>query len=92
MYKENFIAVIIPCYNVDIKTTLKVIKKIPNFVDIVYIVDDCCPLNCGNKIKLKKIKKIKVIINKENIGVGGSIIRVYKKFKKKKSLFNQNRR
>lgn len=85
MYKENFIAVIIPCYNVDIKTTLKVIKKIPSFVDIVYVVDDCCPLNCGNEIKSKKIKKIKVIINKENIGVGGSVIKVYKKFNKKKA-------
>ena len=83
MYKNNFIAVIMPCFNVDSNTTLKIIKKIPNFVDIIYVVDDACPFNTGRKIKSKNIKKVKVLINKKNIGVGGSVIKVYKKLKKK---------
>ena len=36
MYKKNFIAVIIPCYKVDVKTTLKIIRKIPVLVDNIY--------------------------------------------------------
>jgi dolichol-phosphate mannosyltransferase len=83
MYKNNYIAVIIPCYNVDSNTTLKIIKKIPNFVDIIYVVDDACPSNTGNKITSKNLKRVKVVFNKKNIGVGGSIIKIYKKFKKK---------
>ena len=83
MYKKKYIIVIIPCYKVDVKTTIKIIKKIPIFVDIVYLVDDACPFGTGNKIKLEKLKKVKVLFNKKNIGVGGSVIRVYKKVKKK---------
>jgi dolichol-phosphate mannosyltransferase len=83
MYKKKFIAVIMPCYNVDANITLEIIKKIPIFVDIIYVVDDACPSNTGRKIKSKKIKKIKVLFNKKNIGVGGSVIKVYKKLKKK---------
>ena len=72
-----------PCYNVNAKTTFKIIKKIPIFVDVIYIVDDACPFYSGKKIKSKKLKKVKVLFNKKNIGVGGSVIKVYKKLKKK---------
>ncbi len=83
MYKKKYIAVIVPCYNVDAKTAINVIKKIPSFVDIIYVVDDACPSNTGKKIQSKKVKKVKVIFNKKNIGVGGSIIKIYKKLKYK---------
>ena len=83
MYKKKFIVVIIPCYKVDFKTTIKIIKKIPFFVDKIYIVDDACPFNTGGKIKSKKIKKVTVLFNSQNLGVGGSVLRVYKKFKYK---------
>ncbi len=83
MYKKKFIAVIVPCYNVDANITLEIIKRIPFFVDIIYVVDDACPSRTGGKIKSKKIKKTKVLFNKKNIGVGGSVIKVYKKLKKK---------
>ena len=83
MYKKKFIAVIIPCYKVDIKTTINIIKEIPVFVDVIYLVDDACPYYTGKKIKVKKLKKVKVLINHKNIGVGGSVIRVYKKLSKR---------
>ena len=86
MYKKKYIAVIMPCYNVNAKTTFKIIKKIPIFVDVIYIVDDACPFYSGKKIKSKKLKKVKVLFNKKNIGVGGSVIKVYKKLKKKMVL------
>ena len=47
MYKKKFIAVIIPCYKVDIKTTINIIKEIPVFVDVIYLVDDACPYYTG---------------------------------------------
>ena len=90
MYKKNFIAVIIPCYKVDVKTTLKIIRKIPVLVDNIYLVDDACPFSSGIKVKLKKIRNVKVLFNKKNVGVGGSVIKVYEKLKKKKWLFNKN--
>jgi len=83
MHKKKYIAVIVPCYKVDPNTAIAVIKKIPIFVDIIYVVDDSCPFNTGKKIESKKIKRVKVLFNKRNIGVGGSIIKVYKKLKKK---------
>ena len=86
MYKKKYIAVIVPCYKVDPNIAIAVIKKIPIFVDIIYVVDDSCPFNTGKKIESKKIKRVKVLFNKRNIGVGGSIIKVYKKLKKKKWL------
>ena len=84
MYKKKYIAVIIPCYKVDLKTTIKIIKKIPIFVDIIYLVDDACPFYTGKKINSKKFNKVKVLFNNKNVGVGGSIIRVYKKLQNKK--------
>ena len=55
MYKKKFIAVIIPCYKVDIKTTINSIKEIPVFVEVIYLVDDVCPYYTG-KNKSKKTK------------------------------------
>lgn len=83
MYKKKFIVVIIPCYKVDVKTTIKIIKKIPFFVDKIYVVDDACPFKTGGKIKSKKIKKVTILFNSQNLGVGGSVLRVYKKLKYK---------
>ncbi len=83
MYKKNFIAVIIPCYKVDVKTTIKIIRKIPVLVDNIYLIDDACPFSSGMKVKLKKIKNVKVLFNKKNVGVGGSVMKVYEKLNKK---------
>ncbi len=78
--------VIIPCYKVK-KTILKVISDIPNSINKIIIVDDKCPEETGKYVLKKKVsKKIHVLINKSNLGVGGAMIRGYlfsKKFNPK---------
>ena len=44
------IAVVIPSFKVK-KHILKVINKIGPEVDIIYVIDDCCPENSGNFVK-----------------------------------------
>ena len=59
MYKNKKIGLVIPCYKVS-NIINNVIKKIPRFIDIIYVVDDKCPENSVRKIKSKsrKIKNI----------------------------------
>ena len=82
MYKKKYIAVAIPCYMTDINVTIKIINKIPFFVDKIILIDDACPFKTGEKIK-KKIKNLEIIFNKKNIGVGGSVMKAYKKVQNK---------
>lgn len=71
--KYNIFAVI-PCFNVKNKIT-NVIKKTQKYVDKIIVVDDKCPQNSGLYVKKKfKTKKVLVIFNKKNLGVGGATI------------------
>ena len=76
--KTNKIAVIIPCFKVS-KFILNVIKNIDKKIDKIYIIDDLCPENSGNLVLKKcKDKRVKVIFNKKNLGVGGAMITGYR--------------
>ena len=59
MYKNNKVAVVIPCYKVS-KFINHIISDIPKFVDNIYLVDDKCPENSVKNVKSrsKKIKRI----------------------------------
>lgn len=71
------VVAIIPCYNVK-KKIIKVIKKTLLYVDRVVVVDDFCPENTGTYVnKNMHSKKITVIYNKKNLGVGGATIKGY---------------
>lgn len=75
---KNKIAVVIPCYKVKDKV-LGVIQLIGNEVDLIYIVDDCCPENSGDYIKKNcNDKRICIINHKVNLGVGAAVISGYK--------------
>lgn len=71
MYKKKKIGIVIPCYKVD-NFLNRVIKDIPNFVDKIYLVDDCCPEFSVKKVKSKS-RKIKKIFRKINGGVGAAV-------------------
>ena len=71
MYKGIKIAIVIPCYRVS-GILNNVLKKIPNYVDNIYLVDDKCPENSVKKIKSKS-RKIKRIYRKTNGGVGAAV-------------------
>jgi glycosyltransferase involved in cell wall biosynthesis len=72
------IAVVIPCYKVCEHIT-EVISKIGPEVSRIYIVDDCCPDSSGEFVLRNcSDKRITVIRNAVNLGVGGAVIEGYK--------------
>lgn len=77
MYHSDRIAVVIPCYKVT-KHIASVIDSIPDLVDSIVCVDDCCPVKSGEFIK-KNVKndKVTVIFNEQNKGVGGAVMHGY---------------
>jgi len=73
---------IIPCFKVKSKI-ISVLKKSCFFFDLVICVDDKCPQKTGEFIKKKfKNKKIIVLKNKKNLGVGGALKTGFKYCKK----------
>lgn len=71
------IAVVIPCYKVREKI-LSVIKKIPDMVSEIIVVDDHCPDLSGAHVRDSIYgKRVKLIFHKENMGVGGAVISGY---------------
>lgn len=71
------IGVVIPSYKVS-KHILDVLKEIGPEVSKIYVVDDACPEGSGKLVESKaKDKRIKVIYNPENRGVGGAMIAGY---------------
>lgn len=77
MKNDKKIAVIIPCFNVK-KHIISVINEIPSYVDLICIVDDCCPENSGKFVEANvENSKIKIIFNNKNLGVGGAVIAGY---------------
>ncbi len=74
MINNQTIAVVIPCYNVAGKIET-VINKLPECVDHVIVVDDKCPQESGKFVeeKYKSNKKIHVVFNEKNLGVGGAV-------------------
>ncbi len=73
------IAVIIPCYRVKDKI-LKVIDDIPDFVDRVFVIDDCCPEKSGEFVASNITSdRLEVIFHDVNKGVGGALKTGYEK-------------
>lgn len=84
MYSDKKVIVVIPCYMVSNKI-LQVINEIPKYIDKIVCIDDKCPQNSGKKIlnKFSKKKKVVVLFNKSNLGVGGATMKGYIYAKKK---------
>ena len=72
------IAVVIPCYKV-VAPIFEVIERIGPEVNIIYCIDDKCPEFSGDYIKEHCTdKRVKVLYNESNLGVGGATIRGYR--------------
>lgn len=76
MLERNKIAVVIPYYNAA-KHILRVVSGLPSFVTAIYIVDDCSSEILPTT--LDKYKKVTVIKNEINLGVGGATKAGFKK-------------
>ena len=81
MYNKNII-IIIPCFKVKNKI-LKVLSKIPKWINKIICIDDCCPEKSG-KFITENISDAKVItlFNNKNLGVGGASLVGFKHAKK----------
>ncbi len=72
------IAVVIPCYRVR-NRVLDVIERIPDSVETIICVDDCCPEGTADLIATEcRDPRLVVIRNSQNLGVGGAVIAGYR--------------
>jgi len=68
------IAVVIPCFRVR-KHIASVIGEIGPEVDLIYVVDDCCPEGTGKFVdETIQDPRLRVIFNETNLGVGGATL------------------
>lgn len=70
--KSTRIAVIIPAYRSKL-TILDVIEQIPEFVDLIVVVDDACPESTGRHVEANvQDQRVRVLHLQNNQGVGGA--------------------
>jgi len=76
--KRPSIVIVIPAFEVAAQI-ISVIRGIDKSVTQIIVVDDLCPEKSGYKVaKEIKDKRVKILFNENNLGVGGSMIRGYK--------------
>ena len=82
MYKDFKIAVVVPAYNEQL-LIIETLKSIPDYVDKIYVINDCSSDNTLELLNTFSTKNNKVeIINHEvNLGLGQSLIDGYVKSK-----------
>lgn len=80
MYKDKTIAVVVPAYNEE-KLIGAVINRMPDYVDRVYIIDDCSTdrtNEVASKLAGPSNERIRIIRQAQNGGVGKAIVTGYK--------------
>ncbi len=72
------IHVVIPAYRVE-RHIVDLLGRIGPEVKRIFVVDDACPNGSGKLVeKSVKDKRVKVLYNPENLGVGGAVIAGYR--------------
>jgi dolichol-phosphate mannosyltransferase len=72
------VVVVIPCYKVS-RQIMNVINKIGDECNRIIVVDDACPEKSGALVEREcKDKRVTVIYNESNLGVGGSVLAGYR--------------
>lgn len=80
MYESLKVGVVVPCYN-EAKNIESVVRKMPDYVDEIYIVDDQSKDNTieiAQNIITNASRSIKLLCHNVNQGVGGAIITGYR--------------
>lgn len=73
------IAAVIPCYRV-LHKIMSVIERIGPEVDLIYVVDDCCPEQSGDFVERNCTDpRVHVVHHEKNQGVGGALITGYRR-------------
>lgn len=71
------IAVVLPCYK-SRGQVLDVIARLPDFVDVIVVVDDACPEKTGELVTDRfKDARLIVVTHPVNQGVGGAMVSGY---------------
>jgi dolichol-phosphate mannosyltransferase len=71
------IAVVVPCFRVR-NSIVEVVQSIGNEVTQIIVVDDACPENSGKYLEsISKDKRLTVLYNEVNLGVGGAVKKGY---------------
>ena len=79
MYKEQKIAVAIPCYKVE-QHLKQVVSGLPPLIDIILLVDDCSPDGTPALVdRLADGSRIVAIHHPQNKGVGGAMKTAFRK-------------
>lgn len=79
MYKEQKIAVAIPCYKVE-QHLEQVVSGLPPFIDSILLVDDCSPDGTPALVdRLADGSRIVAIHHPQNKGVGGAMKTAFRK-------------
>ena len=69
---------VIPAYQVE-QHIVDLIGRIDSSIEKIWVVDDACPYGSGKLVESKvKDKRVKVLYNPENQGVGGAVVAGYK--------------
>ena len=73
------VCAVIPAYKAQ-REILGVLEQIPDVVSRIIVVDDGCPNGTGKLVQQKsKDKRVEVVFNKQNLGVGGAMVVGYRK-------------
>lgn len=72
------IAVVIPAYRVS-ETLCQVISSLPDWIDVIIVVDDACPQHSGRRAEQLGSDKIQIVFHPVNQGVGGAVVTGYRK-------------
>ncbi len=80
MYKGHRVAVVVPAYNEE-ELIGQTLASVPDYVDRVYVVDDCSTDRTSELIVefAEKDARVLHIVHEENGGVGAAIVSGYKK-------------
>ena len=72
------IHVVIPAYQVE-RHIVDLIGRIDSSIEKIWVVDDACPNGSGKLLESKvRDKRVEVLYNSENQGVGGAVVAGYK--------------
>ncbi|MBN1846556.1 MAG: glycosyltransferase family 2 protein [Sedimentisphaerales bacterium] len=75
---EQTIAVVIPCFRVA-ESIGRVIEHLPDWIDHIIIVDDCCPQQSGRVAQQSSDPRVSVLFHPKNQGVGGAVKTGYRR-------------
>ena len=77
MYREKKIAYMIPCRNEE-KLIIQTLQAIPDFVDVIFVVDDGSTDATGEAVRKYGDKRVRLLTHEKNRGPGAAIITGYK--------------